>query len=488
MSSYIEASAGTGKTYTIEHKVLDLVKNKGVDLDKILIVTYTEKAAGELRRRIRDILTEENCQEALAKVDNAAIHTIHSFCQKVLQEYAFEAGQPFNQALVDDSEISTLIEKKIRDEWAKEICDQNIDPQKLSSLLIEASKLYHKEMKIYTLPFQFAKANSYQDLLNIDGMSKLLDDIRLDPKASKSKSIKNKLNDLQGWKQGDVFFSGIGDKSFEDPAVAEEFKKFKTLSKVDPKMDMPLLNFVLTHLEALVDEWGKYKAENGLQSYNDMIMKVRDRLNDSNFLTLLWDRFSHAIIDEFQDTNALQWDIFKKIFLDADGHDILVVGDPKQSIFSFQGADLNVYKSAIKEIGDDVKEDPLLTNYRSTNSMIKACNAIFKTSGFLDALHFKESDSPDEPNVKAEPTFDGQPMKPLMIQTDGDARVFAERVAKKIIELASLGDDNKTRLQVFDRDKCKQLRNVSLRDFAVIYRTRKEAYEMERAFRKYGIL
>lgn len=222
-----------------------------------------------------------------------------------------------------------------------------------------------------------------------------------------------------------------------------------------------------------------------------MIVKLRDKLYDDHddaLLRILRQRFAHAIIDEFQDTNALQWDIFKKIFLNVEGHNILVVGDPKQSIFSFQGADLNVYSKAIGEIKLLDSKGPLLINYRSTNSMIKACNAIFQTSGFEKNINFTPSKCPDSQNVKAEPTFDGKPIKPLLIQNPaGDAKQFAELVAKKIIELASFDKDGHTRLQVFDKDDCSRRRNVSLKDFAVIYKARNESSEMERALRKYGI-
>ena len=125
---FIEASAGTGKTYTIQQVVAQLV-DEGCPLKKILIVTYTEKAAGELRDRIRkkmeevldaegtDRITAEKFEKALRDVDNAAIFTIHSFCQKALKEYAYEAGRPFDLAMVDDKEVKAMISAWARDKW-----------------------------------------------------------------------------------------------------------------------------------------------------------------------------------------------------------------------------------------------------------------------------------------------------------------------------------------------------------------------------------
>ena len=103
----IEASAGTGKTYNITGIVKKLI-DKNVKLEEILIVTYTEKAAGELRDRIRAKCPDED-------VDNAAIFTIHSFCQKTLSEFSFTANQCAKLSLVDDDAIDDFIDRWIRD-------------------------------------------------------------------------------------------------------------------------------------------------------------------------------------------------------------------------------------------------------------------------------------------------------------------------------------------------------------------------------------
>jgi ATP-dependent exoDNAse (exonuclease V) beta subunit len=111
----IEASAGTGKTYTIEHLVRRLIGKKGVPLDQILLVTFTEKAAGELKDRVRAAVEdaiaaggaahEGLLRRALDAFDEAPVFTIHGFCQRVLREYAFENRLPFRLEVVDDSEL-----------------------------------------------------------------------------------------------------------------------------------------------------------------------------------------------------------------------------------------------------------------------------------------------------------------------------------------------------------------------------------------------
>lgn len=145
---FIEASAGTGKTYTIQQMVAQLV-NENCPLKKILIVTYTEKAAGELKDRIRkkleevldddftDSVTAEKFEKALRDVDNAAIFTIHSFCQKALKEFAYDAGRPFDLTMVDDESVTDLIHQWARDKWPQDTLYQKLLDISLSASALE---------------------------------------------------------------------------------------------------------------------------------------------------------------------------------------------------------------------------------------------------------------------------------------------------------------------------------------------------------------
>ena len=138
-SMYIEASAGTGKTYTIQQIVARMIHD-GTRLNQILLVTYTEKAAGELKDRIRlkiqEVIEHKHLikdvgsplspeklayfEIALRELDSAQIFTIHSFCQKTLKIYAYDAWRPFDMQLVDDTLVKNIIHQKMRDEWPKD--------------------------------------------------------------------------------------------------------------------------------------------------------------------------------------------------------------------------------------------------------------------------------------------------------------------------------------------------------------------------------
>ena len=164
----IEASAGTGKTYTIRKIVAKLVES-GVPLSKILLVTYTEKAAGELRDRIRAEMQEglqnnnskEKFAKALSEVDTASIGTIHSFCQKTLRDFAYESNVPFALNMVSDDAVSLFMDKLMRDDWVEELAElQKDDSPKfnlktIQETLANALKNYDGKMEIIIPPKNF---------------------------------------------------------------------------------------------------------------------------------------------------------------------------------------------------------------------------------------------------------------------------------------------------------------------------------------------
>ena len=167
-------------------------------------------------------------------------------------------------------------------------------------------------------------------------------------------------------------------------------------------------------------------------------------------------------------------------------NNIVVVGDPKQSIFSFQGADVDVYRRAIAEIqGENGRR--LSTNNRSSDDIIDACNELFQ-GDFFENGDFKDSERPPEERKKLSPTLNGEPTPPLWISNLSDEFEFADFAVRKIVECCApdANDPSKTSLQVFDKDK-KELRNVRFSDFAILSRTRSEMEAMETAMAQLGI-
>lgn len=517
---FIAASAGTGKTFTIQQVVARLVLN-GLTLDQILIVTYTEKAAGELKDRIRQKIEAESknapgnamLQQALRDIHSAPIGTIHSFCEKVSAEFAYEASVPFEQEMIDESAVEDLIQKLIRDNWIHEelfvtFLKSGGNVASFSELLKSSIQTYIPETIVLppdsdiaagevALPYselgKISEAKDYDDLLLVEifAASVHILEENSDQHVTKSKTAKDLLNTIKDWRKGKALYNGntfrinIDNPQNDFEAALKTIVDFKNL--FDPKKGINALlsqKCLFTYIPRLYREWEKEKRTKKIQSFNDMIRNVRNAVmvENSPLVRSLRQKFRYAIIDEFQDTNALQWDIFKKIFVEADDgqHHILVVGDPKQSIYSFQGADLNVYEKAISEIGHG---KALATNWRSSNVMIDACNTLFETSPHFH-LDFTPSDCPPEPKPNAE--YKGKPVKPFWISAeDIEPKEYAEIVVNNIIDFCTF-DGDKTRLRVPDKET-HDLRNVKFSDFAILARTRSELEHVEYKLRKVGL-
>ncbi len=496
----IEASAGTGKTFTIRKIVAELVK-RGIPVGKILLVTYTEKAAGELRDRIQAELKElaatqlspeelKNVKKSLAELDNATIGTIHSFCQKTLHDFAYEADVPFALSMAGDEVAENVVRKKIRDEWAEEIVSQELNAKNLQKWMTNSVKSIGEGMENDAF------------LRNLEALQKFAGESYL---ALPQKNGKTPTT----YRVGDLI-SAIREKSFsktrngsvlsgsvENPELQELLEYFIDKGYAEKcKEDLPSKEYLLSHLPETREAFQRQKRENKLQSFDDMIQQVRDAVisrdgSETPLCQKLRETYLYAIVDEFQDTNQAQWDIFKTVFLDSPKNHIVVVGDPKQSIYSFQGADLNVYLSAIDEISKKGSKERLGTNFRSTNEMVEACNRIFCGDYFKGStgvsVEFENSAASGD---ILSPTWNGKEIRPVFLcQTDGesdDAESFARYAVKKIVGFVQKDDSGKTALQCFDKDS-KKFRNLKLSDIAVLARTRSEMEEMESAMRDVGI-
>ncbi len=438
---YKDASAGTGKTYWIVKKKLkeiytkqDELHQKGIEYDfnNTLIVTFTEKATGELRNRIRKEYKD-------VTVDDMHIFTIHSFCQRILKDYAAYVGKPSELSLVDAGiDSSAFIEKWIRD-----------------------------------------------DLPNNKPFSKILDSLKKNAKDDFSKKVKKLSKDLS--KAIQTYEPGI---QIEEPRNNWYSDILSSVIDADGQ-ERKLVKY-------LYEEWLKDKENRKVQTYSDMIHSVHDALSGNSLLCKeLKKKYKVAIIDEFQDTNQIQWEIFSSIFNDEE-HCLYVVGDPKQSIYAFQGADVNVYNSSKNSL---IEIDKELINYRSSPEMIDACNALFRTPGFFDdkdnGITFGDSGKPDDKN-RLKMNLCEEESAPLWFpDREVDENEFARFAVDRIVYSTSKRTNNPkfTNLRIPQKKKDNngkeldewELRNVSYGDFAILARTTSEMKPVEQELRRRGV-
>ena len=472
----IEAHAGTGKTYTIVKLVIRMLEQKSgfhndfIQLKEILLVTYTEKAAGELKKRIIDGISQRikelrtersnenlilHLETCLNNMHEALIGTIHGVCLRLLQTWPFETGIHFSTQITDDEEgVQGLLRESMRTEWQDEktnipqamrtlerygvkfeekhfnlICkialalinDDGLSIDILSSINTQSNNdMININNIIKELKSSYVKIKESETLLiiTLEKYCKQLFDLRESGKLEADrqelicklierfeKMTANGFYDTKYLKNPQKLgnkgiYTKANRKNIEEYAavideISEKIKNHPYINETEQFNNLQsqlLLSVISEAGKSLAKRCKSYKKQNGLISYNDMLQLTAQALytKDAPLLKTLRSQLRYGIIDEFQDTSALQWNIFKKIFLDEDnppksGAKMFIVGDPKQSIYSFQNADIQSYinaKKAITELGGTVYS--LIDNYRSLPEVINGYNAVFSPKSECD--------------------------------------------------------------------------------------------------------
>ncbi len=560
----IEAHAGTGKTYTIVQLVLRILQEApdggpAVHIRDILLVTFTEKAAGELKKRIREGLQErlsalrgdpaanpdhvEHLESCLNNLHEALIGTIHSVCLRLLRTWPFETGVHFETEIVDDDEeLGHALRESIRTDWQDEAT--NI-PWALDALERRGVRLEAKHFDLVRktarelLDEEYAVLDrtavggcSLKELATIlEGDARACRDI---PCAADFRNnvegcidVMRRIIDDPGthFASDDILNEfrrriGLWEKQLETGIDAESFTRLKTYAgnkriKTSRTKEHPLfaelerfydtmpshnylsslrgdtvpLALVCDAAGILAKRWNRDKRERGLVSYDDMLRLMHAAVRgNGEFLRSFRGRLRFGIIDEFQDTSAVQWKIFEKVFLDAgDGGErprLFIVGDPKQSIYAFQGADVRSYldaRDAIVSRGGIIYY--LDRNYRSTGEILSGYNEILRPDGERgDWFSFGAEEgggisypSPGEAGELARPPDRaGKPANALKLPSvqavvlEGSASARRDRMAALAAEI--IGALKGTRVSIPDG---REWRDISLDygDFAVVVET-----------------
>lgn len=460
----LEASAGTGKTFSIENIVARLLieNTSPIALEKILIMTFTRAAARDLKTRIRStlekllsflknnssnsvpdyllaliekgpdsvLLTKQRLEQALASFDQAQIFTIHSFCLRMLKSFVFESHFSLQTNGHEEKNFKKEeVFQLITDFFHTEIRFHRYSPTQLQILLdwhdndIEKLKeaLYISLSKNY----EMIPAPSFSEELEV--FNKLMEKLKINEGFQTEKLIadfdkqrecykilkKVKIDSIyhffelfkkSTWQVEDFDFliqEGLGICDLLSPQNVYKKKQVPDISTLHyPKLlstlQKDLLPFInksrsYAHIFARMlydcrDLMQKYAAEEEKYREDDLLKKMCLALENPHFASKIREHYKAAIVDEFQDTDPIQWHIFQKIFMDTNSRCILyLVGDPKQSIYSFRQADIYTYLSASDAL-EKKYHASLDTNYRSQPCLVKGLNALFKACPQLFAL------------------------------------------------------------------------------------------------------
>jgi exodeoxyribonuclease V beta subunit len=574
-SRLIEASAGTGKTWTIAALYLRLVLGHGAEHgfvrplrpSEILVMTFTRAATRELSDRIRERLivaaqrfrgqrpfdSNDPFLESLIStypqgqardhaawllslagesMDDASVHTIDAWCQRMLKEHAFDSGCLFDEELVADEEAMRL-------EAAQDYWRQNCYPLQLQSLdrvlkvwpsvdrlLADMKDLIGQDIPVAAGTGTLEEAIAQADALRKEALAKLKHGWATRADAMQDWLLGQLPAKAHGWatlRQGDVekwlgnlkeWAKDAGDVSLKDAMGKTAWERLTPdgLQKVRiagaPHVAFPKEFFEFGELQSALEELPTasaalrrhaaanvakrllvLKRQSGSFGFADMLARLNTALRSDNGARLrerILAQYPVVLIDEFQDTSPLQYDIFNQIY-QAQANDgqsaLLLIGDPKQSIYGFRGADIYSYMQARKATTG--RHYVLETNFRSTQALVDVVNHWFEQADGArpeGAFMYRQGEDNPLPFVKVRANGRNERLiastGPLPAMTlvhdlelrnaEGSRRVFAARCAEQIVTW--LND-----IQAGFAEEGKPFQSLRPADIAVLVRTGKEA-------------
>ncbi|STZ76245.1 exodeoxyribonuclease V subunit beta [Bergeriella denitrificans] len=454
-TNLIEASAGTGKTYGIAALFTRLIVLEQMPVESVLVVTFTKAATAELKTRLRarldnvlqvleqsggdpeaaeaccareypgdaflpellrQSLAQEGCarlivrlKAAIGQFDNAAIYTIHGFCQRILRDYAFLCRAPFDVELAEESRERLLV--PAQDFWRSRISNQadlarlvfkhSQTPQKM---LGQIQSFISRPYLVFRRPKADLAGSRRRAEARWQAVRSRLPELeaafwQLHPALNGNSYRKNTFAALFA----ELHAAGDALPAYHDKlpmlaadALAAKVKKGQTpdehtIAALQPLADLGealaaaaeaeqntltcLQLDLLEYVNAALAEQKKSRRERG---FDDLLLDVHAALTDAQYGGALAEAVARnwrvALIDEFQDTDPLQYEIFRRMFIEQ-ARPLFLVGDPKQAIYSFRGADIYAYLQAA---ADAESRYTLAVNYRSHAKLVNSIGALFR--------------------------------------------------------------------------------------------------------------
>ncbi|MCC6127727.1 MAG: UvrD-helicase domain-containing protein [Chlamydiae bacterium] len=431
----LEASAGTGKTFAVEQNFVRLILESSLEIEQILVITFTRAATRELKDRIRSSLEKALSQleeqtiqwdyllpfsgekkakqkllDAISAFDRSQIFTIHGFCRRMLKEFAFEANVIFSSKSSDEpsGEVSQKLKTAVFDfllhlpedllcpEQLGALCRKHQGVEKLSKKLLRSSMrefesqsrfsdyyaAYTKLMEPWTLSGEVLKEDFH--LLSKNYKTAVKGRFARQIEALSGEPTQEAFRFLLE-EEGSLFdFLSEDNRKIKWTPIATASESFFAWGQLHLK---PLIAQAMNRrslFQLVAREWSlaakRLMSREELQGPDAILQAMHEALGKKPlFLTKVRAKYEAAIIDEFQDTDLLQWDIFRTLFLEQAGkvRSVFLVGDPKQSIYRFRKADIYTYLQA-KNYLDPSHHYHLDTNFRSAPALIEALNVLFE--------------------------------------------------------------------------------------------------------------
>ncbi len=531
----LTANAGSGKTFVLAKRYVEIAANEDISLNKIVAITFTEKAAGELNKKIAAEIEEQIKKESDEKrlrilyrirrqLTSANISTIHSFCINLLREFSPEAGidanfTPLNQIDADeqldlvledfirnnltDSEITETLKNVIRllggknnfENEIRSIVKDRKNIERLREKLYsksdeEIAQFYNKfiddSLRYFIeddLSELFIKIEYLNDLvLDLNPESEfalnaklLLSEVIKENNPRKVLEILNQLTEQILTKSLSVKKKGYINKEYNNHPdligfIELKFSDLKSLLELnyDEKNLLILIDYskqIFALADKILEEYNKRKRKYGYLDFEDILIETKKLTSNNDFVKQLYDKYDYIMIDEYQDTNEIQYEIFMPILNNLKHGNLFVVGDEKQSIYMFRDAELEVFTRTRNEITTVNKKGDLLLphSFRVAPEIAQFVNEVFRNL-LTDPNPLYNEVEYDE-LVCSRPETDKGNVEILLADEEiEEAEIVADNIIEKI--------NNE---------------NAAAGEFAILCRKRNSFYELEKVFNDKGI-
>ena len=566
----LEASAGTGKTWSITSLVLRLVVEQDVRIENVLAVTFTNAATAELRGRVRERLEQAlraveshwrdeppegpgdvpddvirrlvdlaagelgfaivlgRLRAAIEGFDRAQIWTIHGFCQRMLQQNALASGVAFDTTLVEDERA--LVREVVEDFWQRELyaatpatlallTGVGLDLDRAVSLGDLAIR--HPDAEVVPAepaalpPPTMPKTTAARVALERFWWKDRRRAVAIIKQAAEQGLLHRRfpVAELDGIMDvGDAVVRGALDRtSFFKLRVLDGERLAKSMAGGGAPLRHPLYDLVSTLRAAWIEEMPtaadyllsfryrlitevraavrRRREASAQRSFDDLLRLLREALEapdtGAELAASIRKQFRAVLIDEFQDTDPVQWAIFDRLFVGQAGHWLYLIGDPKQAIYRFRGADIDTYLAAKRALGGRI--ETLARSYRSDARLVQAQNVLFDTGPAAFATRGIDYERvAAEHGDRAEGI--GAPLRLLFVRRNKHRDIDAKwrdnelprRVAADIASHLHAGGTLRTK-------EADEPRRVRPRDCAVLVRTNRQATAIQDALRDVGV-
>ncbi|MGH9933143.1 MAG: UvrD-helicase domain-containing protein [Pyrinomonadaceae bacterium] len=509
----VTAGPGSGKTTVLVERYLHILRqNPKLNIDQVVAITFTNRAANEMRERLREelnlILQTASAEQRKhwlnykRTLDGAVITTIHGFCARLLREFPVEARVDPQFLLLDEHRAAMMLESVVEETLTQFISAGHVEISRLTlgvgrgKLAAALGQLYREVrgqgLSLAELAMKTAQSHSREEDHGraLVELARTMDDflaIRRTTPAARA----NHAKVIASWSTFLPFISKIPeiDALADYCRAVEGFRKARPSAAGNVKEHVQALDALVWEKELLgrvpqvsldlfakqyalelallltrIDErLNEEKQKLSALDFDDLELRTLDLLQRPEVLTRTSERYKFFLVDEFQDTNGLQRRLLEQLALQKRGRDsanLFIVGDRKQSIYGFRGADVAVFSAMTKRLCDEGGESkPLLLNFRSQPPLINFFNFLFERL-FKPAEEISPQEREGlgyvghEPSEAKRELRDSGPLVELMITTEASGNeddpkaeqtsreLDAEQLARRIISLVDTATTN----------------------------------------------